>query len=132
MRGYTLEEVDFSVLEGQTIERIDGLEVGSEQIMFHTKEGNEYHMDHYQSCCESVSVEDICGDLDDLIGSPVLMAEDSSSQDSINPELEWDSYTWTFYKLATVKGHVTIRWFGTSNGYYGEEVEFRRKVWENT
>jgi hypothetical protein len=53
------------------------------------------------------------------------MAEDVSNLCEDKPLDVWDySYTWTWYKLATVKGYVTIRWYGISNGYYSESVEF--------
>lgn len=48
------------------------------------------------------------------------MAEEVSQIDENTPEIG----TWTFYKLATCKGYVTLRWYGESNGYYSEDVDF--------
>lgn len=82
---------------------------------------------HNQDCCESVTIEDICGDLSDLENSPILVAEQVSSIDGFSAgpaDYCEESFTWTFYKFATIKGSVTVRFYGTSNGYYSERVTF--------
>ena len=100
------------------------------EIKFITESNDKYLMFHEQDCCESVWVEDICGDLTDLLNSEILEAEDVSdtmgipcSEEEYN---EYESVTWTFYKIGTRKGSVTIRWCGTSNGYYSERVDFAK------
>ena len=95
---------DFCELVGKTLTHIDGA-VGDEVMIFITSEGERYRMQHIQDCCESVSLDDICGDLSDLIGSPIVLAEESTSDDApdgIEPrEYRDDSEMWTFYRLAT-------------------------------
>lgn len=85
-----------------------------------------YVLYHDQDCCESVVVEEIVGDLSDLEGWPILVAREESNADG--PELNEESYTWTFYNFATFKGYVTIRFLGTSNGYYSESVCCRKEI----
>ena len=114
-----------SVLLGKTLVSID--QCGIESINFKCTDGTEYIMYHQQDWCESVSIEDVIGEYDNLIGSPILMAEEIESGD--NPEGYVEDHTseyfsWTFYKLATVKGCVTIRWRGSSNGFDSEDVYF--------
>jgi len=122
------EEISFNDLKGKTLASIDGCKEGGDEVIFTTIDGIKYRMHHWSDCCESVSIESVVGDLNDLIGSPILLAEESTSDE--NPKdakivLEYqESYTWTFYKLATIKGYVDIRWYGESNGYYSESVDF--------
>lgn len=106
----------------KTFVKIDGAEKGNDTITFTSKDGEVFQMFHEQECCEGVQIEDICGDINDLIGYPILLAEEVQQ----NAELDYDSGTWTFYKLSTIKGNVTLRWLGTSNGYYSESVSIQR------
>ena len=111
-------------LLGQTVTEITGGKKGDYEIVFKTAE-ETYLMYHEQDCCECVQIEDVIGDLTDLIGSPITMAEGVTRE---GEEDDWGTSTWTFYKLATNKGFVTIRWLGESNGYYSEEVDFARLI----
>lgn len=113
--------VNFETLVGKTIISVEGLEEGSEEIIFKTSDGKIYKMYHEQECCESVYIEDVWGDIENVINSPVLLAKESSCGGENNLD---ESFTWTFYKMGTVKGWVDIRWYGTSNGYYSESVDF--------
>jgi len=150
---------DFANMVGATMVKVTGAEKGSESMTFHAEDGRRFTFFHSQDCCESVDIEDVCGDVDDLVGSPIVYAEEVSNRarearlDRLSSEhtfragdlaaqveevergvdedptlqetpVEADSYTWTFYRFATAKGHVTVRWLGVSNGYYSESVSY--------
>lgn len=116
------KDIPFAAIVGETLTEIRGLDTGSDGVTFATASGRTFRMYHSQECCESVSLNEIIGEVTDLIGSPLLKADESSNSD--NPPEHADSWTWTFYHLATIKGYVTLRWLGESNGYDGESVDF--------
>lgn len=121
----------FEELLGMTFTNVTG-KVNEDEMHFHSIDGRHFKLHHNQGCCESVYIESIVGDLKDLIGAPILQAEEVENNSDLDPDgnklptNKYDeSYTWTFYKLATLKGYVTIRWYGSSNGYYSESVDFK-------
>lgn len=123
--GY-FDRKSITELVGKTLTKVYD---AGDDIVFECEDGKKYHLYHNQDCCETVSIESINGNLSDLVGSPILVAEEVTSgenpEDVNVKELGYqDSFTWTFYKFATVKGYVDIRWYGESNGYYSESVDF--------
>lgn len=136
--------MDLSDLVGKTIKAISVDKVpgkgrynssssGNDRIVFVTSDGDKYEFYHDQDCCEGVFIEDVEGDWNDLLNTPLLVAEESTNCDNCkidvygtgpNDYFTDESCTWTFYKFATIKGRVDVRWYGSSNGYYSESVDF--------
>ena len=132
MGWFDTETVAFDTLKGKTLKSV--VRTGDILITFTTTDNVDFVMQHDQECCETVEIESIIGDLQDLVGEPILIAEEVT-----NTELPskgktdevgdpYGSHTWTFYKLATRKGYVDIRWYGESNGYYSERVTLTKSI----
>jgi hypothetical protein len=117
-------EKNWNSLVGQTIvemiETDDREARGGKMLIFILESGKRYTMYHSKDCCETVYLESGLENKNDIIGSPVLNAEVVSEHGSNDD----GTTTYTFYKIATIKGSMTLRWLGESNGYYSEEVDF--------
>jgi len=121
--GINAWKIGIGKLVGKELKSINVCrEENSNYIELVSKGASSYYIFHDPSCSENVYIESIVGDINDLIDTPIILAEVSSN--TIDPAKGEDlSYMWTFYRFRTVKGNVDIRWYGESNGYYSEEVD---------
>lgn len=118
-----MNKVDFEELVGKKI--ID-IKLELDSILFITDKGN-YQLCHIEEWSEDVVIDDICGELKDLVGETIITAKETFNYD--NPKFDSftglpnDSHTWSFYHISTLKTHITIKFYGTSNGYYSETAD---------
>lgn len=126
-----MKHLEYTVIDELLGKTLKSAERFDDKLIFKTVDDEVVVFYHYQDCCESVYIEDICGDLSDLVGSPLLEAEIATSTEVEEPtEIKTDAKTeeiefdeeWTFYKFATLKGSVVVRWYGSSNGWYSTRV----------
>jgi hypothetical protein len=110
---------------GKVFTRVTG-GVGDGEMVFENAT-ERFVFFHSQDCCENVDINDIAGDLQDLCGEPLWIAVEVSGATEPDEE-HYESYTYTFYKFATRKGYVDVRWLGESNGYYSEGVSLGREL----
>lgn len=110
--------LDIAPLLGRTFVKVENLD--NRCIRFVSDDGYTVELKHDQDCCESVYLEDVAGDLSDLAGASIVRAEETTSE--IETQEYGDISKWTFYNLSSTKGSVTLRWYGTSNGYYSVSV----------
>lgn len=116
--------------EGKTVVSISAsfpdykpVKTGAEEIYFKFSDNTVYKMYHSQDCCETVYLEDIIGcPLTDFVGQTILAAYETGEEG----EEGSGHQTWTFYSLLAFKPFVTLRWYGTSNGYYSEGVTIEK------
>lgn len=116
------------LMVGQTPIEINGMREGSEEVTITTREGGKLTLRYEQDCCASCSICQVDGDPLDLLGLPLAMCEEDGNvpEHDMSTEKGDDSYgdesfTWTFVKFASTAGYVTLRWYGSSNGYYSEQ-----------
>lgn len=112
------DRVDISELKNKIFSKV--YRIDDEIIFENNKE--KYVLRHDQDCCEDVYIDDICGELSNLENVEITYVERTTNEG--NPKGEYDSScTWTFFKFATNKGWVDVRFYGTSNGYYSEDAD---------
>lgn len=117
----------YQPMVGATIQRIvherdpypDTVTPVSDRLIFFADNGVHVFA-HHQDCCECVQIEDICGDMNDLIGGPIVAAESTSSEATVGSIEQ----LWTFFRYATPRGWVTVRWLGEDGGYYSKDVGY--------
>ena len=114
---------------GKVLVKVEGLEDESEKVILYFNDNTRMEFEHYQDCCECVYLLDYICDVDLSKPTVVLQAEERTSNDISCPVtgLGKDDYsnTWTFYTINTSTGEIFMRWYGESNGYYSEEVDYR-------
>lgn len=118
---------DISLLVGKTLQSIRQDE---DEMLFVCVDGDAFHAYHMQDCCERVSIHDVNGDVQSLVGSPIVEAIENIEHNdwpSDVPVRNYESCTWTTHRFVTQSGNiVVVRWLGESNGYYSERVHFKR------
>lgn len=139
--GLVINKIEFSLKDDDSIKlgetkhtRYDGSQysVGiSSNLVFHTNDGI-YYFDPEGDCCAHIYLEDIIGDVKDLLDTPVLQAEKIESDQVSKEEYDkivdgqWDVSVWCFYKLVTINGYVTFRILDHNNGYYSTSLDFKK------
>lgn len=126
-----------TTLRGLTLKSLTLNKTGESRVTLETTCGRTFVLYHSQDCCESVTIYDTKGAKAKVIGVPLLKVteallsggsgrghDDEWPEDASDDGYRDESWTWTIYTFHTDKGTYTIRWLGSSNGYYSESVSF--------
>lgn len=89
-----------------------------------TTDKGKCRLEHQQDCCETVNLEKVIGNPQDLVGQTIIVSEEDVPKDPEWHSGNYESHTWTMFKLSS-QTHTVEFWFlGVSNGYYSESVSF--------
>lgn len=152
--GYILEDEDNYISKEEYLEKYDKRDfwdratylcdnIGNDVVTFETTDGKLFYMMHSSDCSENVWLDDVNGDLHDLIGSEIIVAEERVYEDEDYDDHEFenrehisreingsttDVVESAFYTFRTRKGDVDMVWRSESNGWYSIDVDFFEPV----
>lgn len=112
----SIKEVQKNMANG--IKEAKGLYKGSTEAVFICKNG--YAIKMLNRAYSRVEIENIDTDYDIFSDTDFCEIYESTNKGNT----DFGSCTWTFYNIKTNKGYASIRWYGSSNGYYSEKVDF--------
>lgn len=113
--------IDITYLVGKVI---DDIQINNEEteVAFFLSNGELMVLHHEQDCCEQFWLEDFDGEPYEICNCKIMSAEERISHEEEVRQVD-DSATWTFYVIRSLRGTVTLRFCGTSNGYYSERCD---------
>lgn len=117
-----IENFDFII--GKTIKSFN-LNDNKTELIFISEDDKIYKMFYHNMGNSECVLEDIVGDLNDLVGMPILKAYKTieNGKSKINKFFnDWE--LWTFYNFSTIKGTITLKWVDIDDYYYSVEVQF--------
>ena len=116
------KDSNFAVaLIGEHLISVEGLKVGSTEVIFKTASGRTFKMYHEQDCCESVNVTRHSTPY--TYGEGLAVKEATEKIEQNIPASESATRTTFCINGGSYSGFF-IEWVGESNGYYSESVSF--------
>lgn len=120
--GY--QSSDPQAMVGQRLERFEGAK-GDEVARLYFG-GNNYEISHQQDCCERVDIYLV--DMQNMIGKNIERVEFAVNNDLMPGQDPMESWTNSIFKFYGEGCEGLIHFLGQSNGYYGEGVDFYKRL----
>lgn len=110
----------FEELLGKTLVKVESnVDESLHYVTFETKDGIYRLQGDRGECSDDITyIESVDGDLQDLVQAECVKSSHYNGNEA------HETHQWCFYKLATVKGSVTICWREVNSGYYTVDVDF--------
>jgi hypothetical protein len=104
-------------LKNKTIVEISGLRNGGNIVELRCDDGSLYTLQNVHYSREDVYIDDIKGNTDDLLNSPITKVKRTSVTMYVSPYGGGKEYkvVWSIFKFGTQKGKVEISWRGEAH-----------------
>lgn len=118
-----MKPVSVKELIGKTITDVAIMDqLDEDRVKLCCSDGSKYIMGHTQQHSESVYLEEVEGNIFDILNSPVIDAREDVSNDWVGHS----GHIYTTYIIATNNGAVVFKWAGTEDEDCSGDVRIRK------